>query len=306
MVPGRKNDLAISGGQILVDEYSDHVVRNRSGIILRESTLLKSDQWLRESHDVVDGVRGASNFRQIPGANIYALGQPTLEAISGVIRRVKNAHPQTHQIIWVTLREEPIIYINGAPYCLRRETSSLRNIKDYSGISASRLEIIEERLRDDVIAELNAFEGRLLLHTETPDGAVVPVWEEVRNNDVMVLKDIMASCQIEGEVQLQYARIPITSERPPDFSDLNELIGVSLRASRDTPVILNCQLGRGRSTLASIILVLIRRWLEVQDAVPPSPIIHRIPPSSPVIDFAPLTKHRHSYQVINSIAKLIV
>ena len=29
MVPGRKNDLAISGGQILGDEYSDHVVRVR-------------------------------------------------------------------------------------------------------------------------------------------------------------------------------------------------------------------------------------------------------------------------------------
>ena len=29
-------DLTVAGGQILGDEYSDHVVRNRSGIILRE------------------------------------------------------------------------------------------------------------------------------------------------------------------------------------------------------------------------------------------------------------------------------
>ena len=36
LVPGQKNDVAIAGGQILGDEYSDHVVRNRSGIILRE------------------------------------------------------------------------------------------------------------------------------------------------------------------------------------------------------------------------------------------------------------------------------
>lgn len=70
------------------------------------------------------------------------------------------------------------MYINGAPYCLRREGFSLRNMKgwftvtlsfrlmlinmvqDYGGISASRLEVLEERLRDDVIAELNAFGGR--------------------------------------------------------------------------------------------------------------------------------------------------
>ena len=38
------------------------------------------------------GVRGAINFRNIPGTNIYALGQPTLEAIDEVVRRVHEAH----------------------------------------------------------------------------------------------------------------------------------------------------------------------------------------------------------------------
>ncbi|KAF8174466.1 hypothetical protein K438DRAFT_117488 [Mycena galopus ATCC 62051] len=36
LVPGKKNGVAIAGGQILGDEYSKHVVKNRSGIILRE------------------------------------------------------------------------------------------------------------------------------------------------------------------------------------------------------------------------------------------------------------------------------
>lgn len=37
---------------------------------------------------------------------------------------------------------------------------------DYGGISASRLEALEERLKDDVLAELNAFDGRyeMLVH----------------------------------------------------------------------------------------------------------------------------------------------
>ena len=123
--------------------------QNRSGIILRErsvqisrpppynssvhniytSTLLKSDQWLRESHHVVHGVRGAINFRRIPGTEVYALGQPTIEAIDEVVSRIKKAHPTSSKIVWITLREEPIVYINGAPYCLRRENFSLRNMK---------------------------------------------------------------------------------------------------------------------------------------------------------------------------------
>ncbi|KAF9524699.1 hypothetical protein CPB83DRAFT_946317 [Crepidotus variabilis] len=49
LLPERKNDVATAGGQILGDKYSDHVVKNRSSIILQESMLLKSDQWLSQS-----------------------------------------------------------------------------------------------------------------------------------------------------------------------------------------------------------------------------------------------------------------
>ena len=169
---------------------------------------------------------------------------------------------------------------------------------DYGGISASRLEVLEERLRDDVIAELQAFGGQLLLHTETPDGTVVPVWEDVREEDVMVLKDVMAS-----RPEVHYARVPITAERSPDFSDLSQLIDIVLRCSRDTPLVVNCQLGRGRSTLASIILLLIRQWLDAhrQPTTPHKPR-RQISMMSMPAEEAPheATKNRHSYQVINS------
>ena len=94
--------------------------------------LLKSDQWLRESQRVTDGVRGAINFRNIPGTMIYALGQPTLQAIDEVVDRVREANPGVERILWLCLREEPIVYVNGAPYCLRRERTSLRNVKGAS------------------------------------------------------------------------------------------------------------------------------------------------------------------------------
>ncbi|TFK69694.1 hypothetical protein BDN72DRAFT_767637 [Pluteus cervinus] len=304
--PGKKNDVAIAGGQILGDEYSDHVVKHRSGIILRESTLLKSDQWLSESHHVEHGVRGAINFRQIPRTNIYALGQPTVEAIDEVVNRIKRAHPNSPDVIWITLREEPIVYINGAPFCLRRENFSLRNMKDYGGISASRLEVLEERLRDDVVSELNTFGGRLLLHTETPDGSVVPIWEEVQPEDVLVLKDIMTSRHSFDGHSLKYHRIPITSEKPPDSADLHELIEVVLSAGRDTPIVVNCQLGRGRSTIASVILLLIRQWLDMRNnpVTPGSPRGTRSYSMSaePMIIQGPV---RHSYQVINSKSPVI-
>ncbi|KAK0469504.1 inositol hexakisphosphate-domain-containing protein [Desarmillaria tabescens] len=308
LVPGRNNDVAIAGGQILGDEFSTHVIKHRSGIILRESTLLKSDQWFSQGHSVDDGVRGAINFRRVPGTNVYALGQPTIEAIDEVVGRIKDAHPSAQRVIWITLREEPIIYINGAPYCLRREGFSLRNMKDYGGISASRLEVLEQRLRDDVVSEGQAFGGRVLLHSETADGTVVPIWEEVEGDNVVVLKDVMTSRKSTQGIELVYDRIPITAERPPDFSDLSEMIDVVLRSSRDTPIVVNCQLGRGRSTLASIILLLIRQWLD-SCRTPQTPHFRlqrtiSMSTMSPIEHTLSSSKRRQSYQVINNLLRV--
>jgi hypothetical protein len=101
---------------------------------------------------------------------------------------------------------------------------------------------------------LNAADKRLLLHTEASDGSVIPVWEEVHPEDVAVLKDVMAQRNVPGnDVELVYKRVPITAERALDFADLSELIEVVVRyESSNTPIVVNCQLGRGRSTMTSV------------------------------------------------------
>jgi len=97
---------------------------------------------------------------------------------------------------------------------------------------------------------------RLLLHTETSDGSVIPVWEEVRPGDVAVMKDVMSACRSSNnDVEVVYCRVPLTAERPPDFSDFSELIAVMLGPNMThTPIVVNDQLGRGRSTLTSVSL----------------------------------------------------
>lgn len=151
------------------------------------------------------------------------------------------------------------------------------------------------------------------MHTETSDGTVIPVWEEVDRENVVVLKDIMRDRQHIREIELVYDRIPITAERPPDFSDLSELIDVVLRSSRDTPIVVNCQLGRGRSTLVSIILLLIRQWLDAKHVQPPSTprlktrrtlSMSATTPMEPMASPHP-PKVRKSYQVINSESRIL-
>jgi hypothetical protein len=113
--------------------------------------------------------------------------------------------------------------------------------------------VLEDRLRQDVISELNAFGGRLLLHTETSTGSVVPVWESASPSSIETIKDVLAARKaVAPGVELVHARIPLTAERPPDFSDIADLMDIVTRTDggSSVPVVLNCQLGRGRSTLA--------------------------------------------------------
>ncbi|KAG8748240.1 hypothetical protein FRC10_007629 [Ceratobasidium sp. 414] len=281
-----------AGGRVLGDEWTEHVVKNRSGIILREGMLLKSDLWRSESHDMgADRLRGAINFRNIPGTNIFALGQPNEEAIEAVVHRVKEDFPHVKKIAWINLR-----------YVKRH--------KDYGGISAGRLEILEDRLKNDVIAEVNAFQGRVLLHTETSDGSVVPIWDEVDSKDIAVPKDIMSSRV--GEIEIAYTRIPITSERPPDFSDIESLVDVVIRTdSERTPIVLNCQLGRGRSTIASIVVLLLQEWLKSSRGRAPSRTPRR---GMTMLSMPSIEREREngkkppprlSYQIINNLLRVI-
>ncbi|EJU05109.1 hypothetical protein DACRYDRAFT_93438 [Dacryopinax primogenitus] len=296
-----ENELGISGGQVVGDEWADLAVKNRSGIILRASTLLKSDQWYEaETGETSGTIRGAVNFRNIPGTRIYALGQPTTEAIDHVVERLREAYADSGTVIWINLREEPLVYINGTPYCLRREGLTLRNMKDYGGISASRLEALEDRLKNDVLSEIRSFSGRVLLHTETEDGTVIPVWEEAEAGDVAVLRDIFdARKKCHGDI-LRFHRVPITAEHVPDVTDIEDILDIVVRSDYEkTPIVLNCQLGRGRSTNASIIVLLIQRWLHSDYLKTPLP--------DKSFSLSPNRKkpRHHSYQVINNLLRVI-
>ncbi len=55
----------------------------------------------------------------------------------------------------------------------------------------------------------------------------------------------------------------MTAEKPPDFSDISELLSTVLQANVErSPIVLNCQLGRGRSTMTAVLILMIANWLK--------------------------------------------
>ena len=82
--------------------------------------------------------------------------------------------------------------------------------------------MLEERLKSDVLSELRAFDGRILLATEAEDGSVDHVWETIEDeSQVKTLREVMEDVKREMELgeQFQFKRVPITAEKFPEFND---------------------------------------------------------------------------------------
>jgi hypothetical protein len=73
----------------------------------------KSDLWLAESASSSEGVRGAVGVRMMKGSAVFATGQPTQEGLSTILTAVHERCPTVSTIVWVCLREEPLVMING-------------------------------------------------------------------------------------------------------------------------------------------------------------------------------------------------
>merc|ERR1711909_64067 len=67
-----------------------------------------------------DPVPGCPNFRRVPGYKVYCCGQPTVAGFRAALEKVCGTiYPKDGKIIWVNMRQEPNLYVNGEPICAR-------------------------------------------------------------------------------------------------------------------------------------------------------------------------------------------
>ncbi len=71
--------------------------------------------------DTADKINGVPNFRRVIGYKVYCCGQPTADGIERAIEKVCEIgkYPKDKPIIWINMRQEPIVYVNGVPVCAR-------------------------------------------------------------------------------------------------------------------------------------------------------------------------------------------
>lgn len=146
------------------------------------------------------------------------------------------------RVIWINLREEPVIYINRRPFVLREFDHPYHNVNYYAGIGAQRIEEMESRMKMDIIEESKKYYGNIIIHDETFQKDVVPCWEAVTQNSVQTTREVFEEMKKDG-YDVEYYRIPVTPEHVFDFTEFDALVDCLKKADTKTKIVFNCQLG---------------------------------------------------------------
>jgi Inositol hexakisphosphate len=164
-----------------------------------------------------------------------------------------------------------------------------------TGITTAVVESMEQSFKQDVLRELRAGCGRILLHDEVEERpgvfSIIPLWETVSEDDILTPRDVMELVAKEGYKvgstglllwvtdifrQINYGRVAIASDAflivmtvvnlwslqtdeqaplPDALSQLLERVRTGMSQAGD--FIFNCQMGRGRTTTGMVTACLI-------------------------------------------------
>lgn len=309
--PGRlapSTATGVNAGEDSIDEEQEHqenqkekVLAHRNGSVLGPHTILKQDHFPGcQSSRLPAFVPGAPNFRGVPGDTIRVYGGAiaTEEGVRRVLEEVgagpevPEDAPKRFSAVWHMMREEPVIYISGQPFVLREESRPFKNLLEYRGIDAERLDQMEQRLKNDVVEEALREGGKILVTLETSapapqDTAAAAVSQPPVNEEtipavgigntighslrqeyvpvptaeaIVTPAQIFQTLQKEG-YRVTFLRVPLTDGTCPRPVDFDSFYSAAAAAAPCDALIYSCQLGGGRTTTGMAIGTLLRMHL---------------------------------------------
>merc|ERR1739847_223439 len=212
--------------------------------------MLDHFEKIQKLKDKVDGV---PNFRRVPGYKVFCCGQPTKE---GYVRAIEKAcgdkWPKDGPIVWLNMRQEAIVYVNGNPVCAR-PPGKIGEYAEFGNVTRASVKADEEEF------------VKVLKKRAEDAGGMVKVTDfskkesEVKVEEVMSLHEVIEGLK-EKFPGLTHNRIPVCNSAAPLEPDFDTLCGAPLGTNVNCPVIVNCQVGLSRSTTGCVCACLFREF----------------------------------------------
>merc|ERR1711913_144362 len=200
-----------------------------------------------------DPLPGAPNFHRIPGYKVYTTGQPTLEGIKNVLEKVTGTiYPKDGPIIWLNLRQEPDVYVNGQPICARPPNK----IGEYAELGA----VTRDLIKADEAEFFKVVEGRVKENGGKLKYVTISKEEkEIEVKELTTLSEAMEAAKADFP-GLVHWRVPVCNSASPLETDFDIICNTLVGTSINTPVIVTDQVGLSRATTGSVIACLFKEF----------------------------------------------
>jgi len=214
------------------------------------AAMLDHFEKIQKLPDKVDGV---PNFRRVPGYKVFCCGQPTIEGFGKAIEKAcGDKWAKDGPIVWLNMRQEAIVYVNGSPVCARPpnkigEYAELGNVTRAS-VKADETEfikVLQKRVEENggklKVIDINKKES------------------EIEVKELITLHDVIE--KLKGTFPgLTHNRIPVCNSASPLEGDFDTLCSALVGTNVNCPVIVNCQVGLSRSTTGCVSACLFREF----------------------------------------------
>merc|ERR1712213_263743 len=200
-----------------------------------------------------DPLPGCPNFHRIPGYKVYTCGQPTLDGIKNVLEKVTGTiYPKDGPIIWLNLRQEPDVYVNGQPICARPPNK----IGEYAELGA----VTRDLIKADEAEFFKVVEGRVKKNGGKLKYVTISKEEkEVEVKELTTLSEAMLKAK-EDFPGLVHWRVSVCNSASPLETDFDIICNTLVGTSINTPVIVTDQVGLSRATTGSVIACLFKEF----------------------------------------------
>jgi hypothetical protein len=190
-------------------------------------------------------IEGVPNFRRVPGYKVFCCGQPTKEGfVRAIDKALDGKWPKDGPIIWLNMRQEPIIYINGDPVCAR-PPNKIGEYAELGNVTRASSKADEEEFFHVLTSRAAANDGKIKVVD------VAKKETEVEVKELMTLHSVIEGLKVDYP-GLKHNRIPVCNSASPLEVDFDTICTALLGTNVNCPVIVNCQVGLSRSTTGCV------------------------------------------------------
>merc|ERR1712106_394037 len=197
-------------------------------------------------------IEGVPNFRCVPGYQVYCCGQPTVAGFENVLNKVTENYPKEGTIVWINMRQEPSVYVNGSPMCARPPNK----IGEYAELG----NITRDMLENDEVEFVNELKSRAEVN-----GGKLKYQDCLKTELEVEAKEVFAMKKVYSDLKKKFPglvlhRVPVCNSGSPMDSDYDLITEALQGTTFNAPVIVNCQVGLARSTTGCVIACLFREF----------------------------------------------